>query len=210
MFLSNLSTQQYLFFTKNQKYCSGIPNEVLLSKGISYVISRIHKDEQLTIINSFELVRTTLKTLGINQLKNLSIQYNYRWKHANGNYINLVDSKTPIEFTDTGEPIIWFGQVRVIGDNEIRPPKVICRVLNEKNTYNTILDVNVAEYEFKKSFSPREIEILDTVNKGLKNQDIADKLFISYNTVKTHRKNIHQKIKDHNLESLLKISGLSV
>ncbi|MCK4790270.1 MAG: helix-turn-helix transcriptional regulator [Desulfobacteraceae bacterium] len=41
---------------------------------------------------------------------------------------------------------------------------------------------------------PKEIEILSMVAFGAKNEQIADKLFISPNTVKTHVYNIFKKI----------------
>lgn len=40
----------------------------------------------------------------------------------------------------------------------------------------------------------REVEILSLIAKGLSNNEISDKLFISLNTVKTHIKNIFQKM----------------
>ncbi|MEZ4560518.1 MAG: LuxR C-terminal-related transcriptional regulator [Caldilineaceae bacterium] len=42
--------------------------------------------------------------------------------------------------------------------------------------------------------SERELEILDLIATGLKNQEIADQLFISLNTVLYHTKNIYGKL----------------
>ncbi|HSQ83498.1 MAG TPA: LuxR C-terminal-related transcriptional regulator, partial [Desulfobacterales bacterium] len=42
--------------------------------------------------------------------------------------------------------------------------------------------------------SEREIEVLFLIARGLSNKDIAEKLFISLNTVKTHTKNINSKL----------------
>jgi len=42
--------------------------------------------------------------------------------------------------------------------------------------------------------SKREQEILLLIGKGHSNQQIADELFISLNTTKTHLKNIYQKL----------------
>lgn len=52
--------------------------------------------------------------------------------------------------------------------------------------------------------SKREIIILKEVVKGLTNQEIADKLFISIHTVMTHRKNITKKL------GIKTVSGLMV
>ncbi len=48
------------------------------------------------------------------------------------------------------------------------------------------------------SLSKREIEILKLVRKGYLSKEIADKLYISLNTVNNHRKNILRKLQVSN------------
>ncbi|MFV1885460.1 MAG: response regulator transcription factor [Balneola sp.] len=42
--------------------------------------------------------------------------------------------------------------------------------------------------------SERELEVLELVAEGLSNQEIAGKLFVSINTVKTHLSNLYEKL----------------
>lgn len=42
--------------------------------------------------------------------------------------------------------------------------------------------------------SKREHEVLELMSKGLSNQEIADKLFVSLNTIKTHSSNLFIKL----------------
>ena len=44
------------------------------------------------------------------------------------------------------------------------------------------------------AISRREYEVLELIAKGLSNQEIADKLFVSLNTVKTHTSNLFLKL----------------
>jgi DNA-binding CsgD family transcriptional regulator len=44
------------------------------------------------------------------------------------------------------------------------------------------------------SITRREYEVLEHMAKGLSNQEIADKLFVSLNTVKTHSSNLFLKL----------------
>ncbi len=46
----------------------------------------------------------------------------------------------------------------------------------------------------KTGISRREYEVLDLMARGMTNQEIADKLFISLNTVKTHAANLFVKL----------------
>jgi LuxR family maltose regulon positive regulatory protein len=49
----------------------------------------------------------------------------------------------------------------------------------------------------EESLSERETEVLQLITAGFSNQEIADKLFISLNTVRTHTKNINAKLGVH-------------
>ncbi len=42
--------------------------------------------------------------------------------------------------------------------------------------------------------NPREVEVISLISKGLTNKEIADRLFISVNTVKYHTKNLYTKL----------------
>jgi NarL family two-component system response regulator LiaR len=46
----------------------------------------------------------------------------------------------------------------------------------------------------KLNISKREYEVLELIAKGLSNQEIADKLFVSLNTVKTHSQSLFVKL----------------
>ncbi|HMQ63270.1 MAG TPA: LuxR C-terminal-related transcriptional regulator [Flavilitoribacter sp.] len=46
----------------------------------------------------------------------------------------------------------------------------------------------------KLGISPRELEVLQLMAEGCSNQEIADRLFISLNTVKTHTSNLFSKL----------------
>ena len=56
--------------------------------------------------------------------------------------------------------------------------------------------------EEKEILSEREKDVIVCVVKGLTNKAIADKLFISINTVTTHRRNIAKKLNIHSSAGL--------
>ena len=61
------------------------------------------------------------------------------------------------------------------------------------------------EFRFLKNnynLTTRELEIIHYLAQGLDNQQIAEKLYLSYFTVKTHRKNIYMKLGVSNIVEL--------
>ncbi|OFX42416.1 MAG: hypothetical protein A2046_13400 [Bacteroidetes bacterium GWA2_30_7] len=61
-----------------------------------------------------------------------------------------------------------------------------------------------SETKNKSVISKREIAIIELVAKGLTNNDIAEKLFLSPHTVVTHRKNISKKL------GIKSVSGITI
>ena len=73
------------------------------------------------------------------------------------------------------------------------------------NTIKNIKKIN-KQPENDCNLSEREIEILIDICKGLSNQEIADKLFISKRTVDKHRANIMEKTNSKNTANLIMFS----
>ena len=93
-------------------------------------------------------------------------------------YIGLI----AILFTAMG---IWAGR-KLVSQNTFQP-QPLQQALQEKFSRN--------EEALKESgISPREYEVLLAMAEGLSNQEIADKLFVSLSTVKTHSANIFAKL----------------
>lgn len=79
----------------------------------------------------------------------------------------------------------------------------IDRVWDGKAYYDQIQSFTATNEEIKQyKLSDREIEIIQSISEGLSSFDIAQKLFISAHTVKTHRKNILKKLGLHNSSEL--------
>jgi len=67
---------------------------------------------------------------------------------------------------------------------------------------------NIPLKDARESLSMRERDVLEWLAKGFRYQEIADKLFISLETVRTHIRNIYEKLHAHNRSEALKKAGL--
>ena len=77
---------------------------------------------------------------------------------------------------------IWMGL-------KLTTPKVI---IQQQSTATEFI-LNEKQLEVT-GISPREYDVLELMAQGLSNQEIADRLFISLNTVKTHASNLFMKL----------------
>jgi DNA-binding NarL/FixJ family response regulator len=89
--------------------------------------------------------------------------------------------------------------IRVVAKGEIwLEAELVTPVFNEfikefmkrKDLLQSLSDLSL---EKLKMLSPREIQILELISHSMTNEEIADKLFISSKTVKTHLRNIFAK-----------------
>lgn len=78
------------------------------------------------------------------------------------------------------------------------PPKELVEVIRQVNAGKKRIPSEVAarlaEHFDGDALTPREIEVLKQVAGGNRNRDIADKLFITEETVKVHIKHIMEKL----------------
>lgn len=69
---------------------------------------------------------------------------------------------------------------------------------------NDFVDSGKESNEYK--LSEREIEVIGFVAEGLTSKEIAQRLFISEHTVKTHRKNIFRKLQVKDTDELIQLA----
>jgi DNA-binding NarL/FixJ family response regulator len=78
------------------------------------------------------------------------------------------------------------------------PPKELVEVIRQvhagKKRIPPLLAAQLAEHMSDEDLTSREIEVLKHIAGGNRNRDIADKLFITEETVKVHIKHIMEKL----------------
>jgi two-component system, NarL family, response regulator LiaR len=134
-------------------------------------LSRKHK-EILTYGISMALVLLLLKWLEAH-----FIIFNYR--------LELFIGAIAILFMALG---IWLAL-------KIVKPKVETSIVEKEIYIDTSAKKEINQKEIEKlGISKRELDVLNLMATGLSNEEIAGKLFISLNTVKTHSSNIFLKL----------------
>lgn len=84
--------------------------------------------------------------------------------------------------------------IRVVAAGEALLAPSVTRRLIEAFTRQAPVRGDPAQSERLSALTPRELEVLTGIGRGLSNQELAEELFIADNTVKTHVKRVFTKI----------------
>ncbi|WP_452225533.1 response regulator transcription factor [Lacinutrix chionoecetis] len=199
----DIEEKKFLYVEDAIEEVTGISKQTYLNRGIKYLFSRVSYDNIPALISSTFHERKFLSKINVEEYSHYIInrEYSYRnknsrrWvlqqtiKHlvnAQGEIFAIVTLETNIDHLKFDGKFRYYIYNRKL--NKIVHPK-------RPNEINVTLNV----------LSDREKEIIELLALGWTNQMVADKLSISFHTVRTHRKNIFKKLDCKNIVELLHI-----
>lgn len=92
----------------------------------------------------------------------------------------------------------------ILKDDLIPIPEVMEKLLNGETYYSeSALETLKILDKKEKLLTPKEEEIIKLLVQGKNNTQISDLIHVSYNTVKTHRKNINRKLGFNSITDLV-------
>ena len=141
-------------------------------------------DVELPDMTGIELVRS-LKTLSPDSASIFHTIHDELWTLRQ--MINSGANAIVMKSDDTSELLAAIGQV-----------------LEGNNYFSAHFRQACEEMEHYQTLSDREIEILRLIAEGLPSKDIAERLFVSQNTIEFHRKRIMRKLGVTNMAQLVK------
>jgi DNA-binding CsgD family transcriptional regulator len=127
-----------------------------------------------------------------------------RMQCKNGTYDTFLLQNSFIYTDQQGNPVLSFGTVANITPY-ISETKVMHRIdhIDKSGKCQNIISNSYFPNLEQGMLSKRESEVLKWILEGLTSQAIADKLFITLHTVKSHRKNMLEKTNAKNMADLI-------
>lgn len=160
--------------------------------GPEYFFTLIHPDDIPVIIDTYQQTFGFILALPIEERKNYKGILNFRLRNAQNKYVTVILQLVVLELDRKGN--IWLILILddLLSNKTTHLDKVDRRLVNIRDGRHYLF--NDDREKSKTILSVREIEVLDLVSKGFLSKEIADKLFISVNTVNNHRQKILEKI----------------
>lgn len=199
-YIFNIKHLSLDFVSKEVKAILGYePEELYLEK----LISLIHPNDHPWFLNFENKVVSFFNTLSLDQIPNYKVSYDYRIKKKNGDYIRILQQVVTIDYSYEHGILKTFGVHTDISHIKQSGNPVLSFIgLNGEPSFINVNSEKVfptpSEY-----LSNRETEILSMLMGGKTSKQIAEELFISIETVSTHRKNILKKSNTKNTGNLI-------
>jgi DNA-binding CsgD family transcriptional regulator len=199
---------KYHFLGKQQEFVSGYTNEEYAERGVELFLESIHPEEIDVILHQvYPDITRFIDTLATeNAKKSILIQYNYRLRRKNGEYINLLEHVHILEVDEAGKASLVLGNVIMLQNGEVLPPRLTIKQFRTNELSETVFSRVYTSLQTKMHITPREIEILRHLAAGKTSREVARKLFISPNTVDTHRRNLLRKLGCRTVVELTRIA----
>lgn len=201
----DMRTLQYIYTSSNVQKLWGYERQQFLSKGLALINDMAHPDD---LPNFWKLQGVVWRFL-LNQPnhKRLFYKFNmdYRLQNADGSYMRILEQNSVLQVDNSGNISHILGVCSDITNwkkNECMVASIIS--LEDNATY--LCTTEDTEFKHQSVLSKREKEIIKLIADGYNSKSIADKLFISFHTVNTHRHNIFEKTHKNNASGLVQFA----
>lgn len=212
--VTNTQELSFEFVSKNMPALLGYDLHKMKMGGMRYFWSLIHPDDiDLWLKALNELMNFTMEEIAVEDRIKMNYTWNYRVKNIHDEYVNIIQNTTPIEFDIQNKPIIGLAHYTVLSSSIKMEICASAKLLNTNNEYETKYFNNFSQKLLTDGITNRERDIIRLLILNNSSKEIAKKLFISHNTVDTHRRNILKKLNistTGELVGMLKMNKISI
>lgn len=185
------------FLSKSCEKILGHPHEQLVRMSLTDFFTQIHPDDLAAVQQCFGFIKS--QKPGDPELHRFAVYY--RFKNQNGDYVQIRNDNFAIRCRE-GNYLYLMGY-SISGEKFFHVKLEVYRRING----NLVKTYTYAPQQEDKEMTPRQNDVVELVNRGFTNREIAEKLGISINTVKNHKQMLFRKINVRNSVELANYVG---
>lgn len=218
--LSCANGERFLYISASFSELTGYSPDLLREQSARFFAENIHPADLATVMQAMSDAYHRLANATLQELLDHPLVLTYRLKKADDTWLWLEETKWIIGFTEIGIKDLILGLMRDISAHKNEQEQTIKQFLTQQRNshslleevlnqqkrveYLTLPDLLDSTTQEPISLTKREREILQCLATGNTTRTIAEKLFISENTVETHRKHLLQKFGVKNSVELMR------
>ncbi|HRY33992.1 MAG TPA: response regulator transcription factor [Bacteroidales bacterium] len=196
----DLYRKEHIYISRKYESLLGYDVAQAENEGNAFFDSKIHpEDLRLLLREGIVFLRYGLEA-SREEMKTHKLISDYRVLNARGVYVRVIEQKMVMELDPSGYPWLTLCLLDISPDQDLDRPCRNCLINLQNGDIFTFRDFNPDEDSL---LTKRETEILHLISKGFVSKQIADRLFISVNTVNTHRQRIIEKMNVPNTQAAI-------
>jgi DNA-binding CsgD family transcriptional regulator len=161
------------------------------AEGADFGTGRIHPDDLLVLAEAGNYFTSFVFSLTPEKRNDFKMYSDYRIKGTGDGYTRVLEQQSVLESDRRGNLWLALSVLDLSPYSDTEAP-IRCRVINVRT--GELYLFPPPESEQRDLLTMREREILNLISKGLISREIADLLYISVNTVNTHRQRIIERL----------------
>ena len=203
----DLSVMEHAYLSPNYSDLLGWNPEKISTPENEYINQRMHPDD-LAHLNqvSWQFFGLILRVdpAWREQMKYIKLIMDYRTIGKDGKYVRVIEQHKLLELDKHGNVWLSMSVLDLSPDQDLNS---LCRYRLVNTLTGELYHFPSSELITENKLSLREKEILQLLGNGLISKQIADQLFISVNTVNTHRQRIIEKLNVSNTAEAVQYAG---
>ncbi len=202
----DLFKKEHIFISYNFSELLGYDLDAAQQYGSAYFNSRVHPDDLHEMyIRGNALLGYIFQHL-LDKIRSWKLVNQYRVLGKDNTYIRVIEQQQALELDASGNLWLALGVIDIAPDQSADARNVISQIYDFKT--GQILPWPIADIpDDHVVLSKREIEILQYIKLGFLSKEISEKLYISLNTVNTHRQRILRKLGATNSHEAMELAS---
>lgn len=194
----NFNNFQFEYISPHFRQCLGKNVErEMREHGMTGLFRFIHQQDKLILSQKvWPVIARALAGMSPEEKLRSKSHYNFRIKKTDGTFAHFYQTSVFLALDELGIPILKLDILTEMGATIIRDHiiEVSLATLQEKDSYRTVCRESFHYALNLDVLSKRELQVIKLVAKGCSSKQVALDLFISKNTVDTHRRKILKKL----------------
>lgn len=192
IYIIDYQTKKFEFVSDNPLFLCGLSSQEVKELGYDFYFRVVKKSDLKLLLKINELGFNFYENLPIEDRKYYNIYYDFHIVNEKNHSILISHQLTPVFLTEEGK--IWKAVcVVALSANQSSGNVKITKHGSLSMWHLDLKNEKWVEDE-KVKLSERELEILRLYARGFTINEIAEKIFVSIDTVKFHRRKLFQKI----------------
>ncbi|MDF2474716.1 MAG: helix-turn-helix transcriptional regulator [Sphingobacterium sp.] len=201
IYIIDYQRKAFEFVSDNPLFLAGLTSKQVMEMGYSFYEKYVPDADFQMLIQINNAGFDFYQKIPLEERKLYVISYDFQIQDANKKYILINHKLTPCFLTEEGK--IWKAICIVSLSSNVSSGNVTIEKLHADQLWELDLLTDRWSARRKTYLSEREIEILRYYHRGLTIHETSEKIFVSIDTVKFHRRKLFEKLGVSNMNEAL-------